>query len=76
MFRRGISSLSSVVFYLVNICFHFSMGSLTTQKTVYTDYAVTFDCFSATVPAWLRDNELAQTLAFGDKKMARFTDER
>ena len=34
------------------------------------------DCSSNPAPVWLRDDNVAQTLAIGDRKTSRFTDER
>ena len=36
----------------------------------------TLTCESNTIPVWFRDNKVAQSLAVGDRKVARFTDAR
>ena len=62
-------------FVFLNVGF----GSATIEnRVINADTAFSISCDSSTTPVWMKDDKVkvAQSLAIGDRRVARFTDHR
>ena len=69
--------MESNMLFIWLCCFLIVYTSAAAQKYVsYAGDLFQLSCSSKTTPVWFKDDDAAQTLAIGERKAARFTDQR